>query len=572
MTAVASVPELLRRGAAAPPHLSPVDAVMGEDWARLRLGRGAAAREGQGGAGLSGRRRRAAIAGVLSPSPQAMVKLIGTGGARNARGLGAQMNYLGRSGAVALRASESGFGVEITAGEASRIAADWGMPEADRGGPDRTSHFVVSFPRGTDPEAAERAGRAWAAELFDSGAYGDRWDYYTAFHTDTAYPHIHVVVGRRGLDEGTWLRISSWGAISFDRLREVQVEVAAREGIALTGTARLARGVHARPVPDGEYRRARAEGRDPVAPEHSAASAISTAAAILGYARAYQGAAAILGKDDTDRARQLEAAAATILEGRALTSERDALADLTTKEALAMTRTIEAKQDEARENFARLDQTVGEILDAATRSGFIRRIAELKAEAAPLLRENTPLQRYGAEAAHPDYRGFVPDPGDPAAVAARAEADARLARLAERFDLDPAASVARHGAERVSLGLGQDYRTQEIIERQLRRDALDKPYERPEVTNDQLLAFHAEARAIYREAEIRGRDPAGELSRDRQEAVRDAATSPSQRREDRAPTRGDNARNIEPPTPSREASTEPPARPVRARDDDERSR
>ena len=40
---------------------------------------------------------------------------------------------------------------------------------------------------GTDPAAAERAGRAWAAALFDSGAYGDRWDYCTAFHSDTAW-------------------------------------------------------------------------------------------------------------------------------------------------------------------------------------------------------------------------------------------------------------------------------------------------------------------------------------------------------------------------------------------------
>ena len=128
---------------------------------------------------------------------------------------------------------------ELGVGDAAAIAAAWGLPETDRGGADRTSHFVVSFPQGTDPDAAERAGRAWAVALFDSGAYGDRWDYYTAFHKDTAYPHIHVVVGRRGLDEGQWLRVSSRGELTFDRLREVQVDVAAREGIALTGTTPL---------------------------------------------------------------------------------------------------------------------------------------------------------------------------------------------------------------------------------------------------------------------------------------------------------------------------------------------
>ena len=37
---VASVPELLRRGALAPAYVAAVDAVMGEDWAHLELGRG----------------------------------------------------------------------------------------------------------------------------------------------------------------------------------------------------------------------------------------------------------------------------------------------------------------------------------------------------------------------------------------------------------------------------------------------------------------------------------------------------------------------------------------------------
>ena len=270
MSVAPSVPELLRRGALAPAHVSAVDAVMGEDWAHLELGRGSAARsaldEGRRtGAAAAGGDRRGAGA---EPAGAGEADRHGRG-RRTRRGLKAQMSYLSRQGDVPLVSSESTFGTELGAADAEQLAAAWGLPEADRGGADRTSHFVVSFPQGTDPEAAERAGRAWAAALFDSGAHGDRWDYYTAFHTDTAYPHIHVVVGRRGLDEGQWLRVSSRGAITFDRLREVQVEVAAREGIALTGTSRLSRGVHDRPVPDAEYRRARAEGRAAVAPEHT---------------------------------------------------------------------------------------------------------------------------------------------------------------------------------------------------------------------------------------------------------------------------------------------------------------
>ena len=125
---------------------------------------------------------------------------------------------------------------------------------------------------------------------------------------------------------------------------------------------------------------------------------------------------------------------------------------------------------------------------------------------------------------------------------------------------------------RVSLGLGQDYRFQEILERQLRRDALGKPDERPEVTNDRILAFHAEARAIYRDTETRARQHANELSRDRPEAARGAEASPGQCRDDRTRVRDEDARRLETPAPARETPTEPPARPVRSRDDDERSR
>ncbi len=568
-SAVISVPDLIRRGALAPAHVDPVDAVMGADWAYLDLGRGGAARLAPP-LRIGARRKRAALGGVLAPNPQSMVKLIGTGGARNARGLKAQMAYLSRRGDVPLHASESGFGMVLGAGDVETLAAAWGLPESDRGGSDRTSHFVVSFPQGTDPGAAERAGRAWAAELFDSGAYGERWDYYTAFHTDTAYPHIHVVVARRGLDQGDWLKISARSAISFDRLREVQVEVAGHEGIALTATPRLARGVHDRPMPDAEIRRAAREGRAPVALAHSAASAVYTAAKVLAHARIYEGGAASLAGVDTRLAQRLEAAAAVLLEGCALEQARETGSDLTTKETEAMARSIEAKQDEARANFAHLDKAVGEIADPATRSTFLRRIAELKAEAAPLLREDLALQSYRAETPHPDYRGFAPDPRDPAAVAARAEVDGRLARLAERFGLDPAASLERYGAASVSRGLGESYRREEERERQERREALGKPDEPPERRDAEIRSFHAEAREIYRVAAEHARNRAEEIPRGGAEVAREASVPGRASRGDDHGVGRHRSASVEPPAPGREPpSIAPPTRPVRSRDEDD---
>ncbi|PZQ46295.1 MAG: hypothetical protein DI556_20690 [Rhodovulum sulfidophilum] len=541
-----SVPALIRRGAQAPAHVDPLDAVMGEDWAALDLGRGGAARA-QPSTRIGARRKRAALGGVLAPNPQSLVKLIGSGGAKNGRGLKAQMTYLSRQGAVPLRSSESTFGVELGAGDAAALAEAWGFPGAERGGADRTSHFVVSFPRDTDPEAAERAGRAWAAELFDGGAHGERWDYYTAFHTDTDYPHIHVVVSRRGLDEGRWLKISSRSEITFDRLREVQVEVAAREGIALSGTSRLSRGVHERPVPDAEYRRAQREGRAPVAPAHSAASARHAAAEVLAHARIYEGAAAAIRDADPEIARAIEHAAATLIEGRALLTETSATSERTTEEALAMARSIEDKQEQVQRNFRTLDARLGE-LPLERRGEIARRIAGLKAEAAPLIRDDLALQTYRAETPHPDYRGLEVAAGDAGAVAIKAEADRAVADLARRHDLGLETTSARHAAGAVSLGLGRDYRALELAERAASRAARGEVPEAPERAEAELDAFHRAARTIYREAAERLRM----LERAREEPAREQGEAP-------APTREAEIRDAA-------------ARRARDRDDDERGR
>ena len=564
-----SVPELLRRGAQAPVWVSAVDAVMGEDWAHLELGRGSAARPPADEGRRTGARRRAAIGGALSPNPQALVKLIGSGGTATSRGLRAQMDYLSRQGDVPLVSSESTFGTELGAGDAELLAAAWGLPDADRGGADRTSHFVVSFPQGTDPDAAERAGRAWAAVLFDSGAYGDRWDYYTAFHKDTAYPHIHVVVGRRGLDEGRWLRVSSRGAITFDRLREVQVEVAAREGIALTGTTRLSRGVHDRPVPDAEYRRARAEGREAVAPAHTETSAIATAAEILDYARGYQGAAMSIAGQAPELAERLEAAATTILAGQELVAECEAAPRLTPEEATRMAETIEQLQAEVRQNFVQLEADIRSVENPAKRAEFLRDLAGLKAEAAPFIRDDIGLQGYREDAPHADYRGLAVPPGDARTAEIKAEADREVTRLAERFGLQPEATLARFAVETVSMGLGRDYRAEELSERAGTRVARGQPAERVDEATAQLADFHRRAVTIYREAAERVREIEREGPRGAPDLgpTRDAASGPARGGEGRAAPpagRGDD-------TPEGRGKPERPGR-RRERDDDDRSR
>jgi type IV secretion system T-DNA border endonuclease VirD2 len=220
----------------------------------------------------------------------------------------------------------------------------------------------------------------------------------------------------------------------------------------------LSRGVHERPVPDAEYRRARAAGREAVPPAHTEASAIATAAEILEYARDYQGAAAAIAEQAPELADRLEAAAATILAGRELAVEREAAPRLTTQEAMRMAETIEQIQAEVRQNFAEIEADIRSVREPVKRAEFLRDLAGLKAEAAPLIRDDMGLQGYRADVPHADYRGLVVPAGDARVAAIKAEADREVGRLAERFGLQPEATLARFSAESVSVGLGRDYR------------------------------------------------------------------------------------------------------------------
>lgn len=220
-----------------------------------------------------------------------------------------------------------------------------------------------------------------------------------------------------------------------------------------------------------------------------------------------------------------------------------------------MVERIEEKQALARENFVELDRMVRQLPDPADRSTYLRQIAELKGTAAPLLREDLALQTYRSGTQHSDYRGLTaPEASDTTAVAIKAMADREVARLAERYDLDPAASVARHAAPVISQGLGADYRVQEMAERAAGRAAHG---EKPEDSNEAVMAlsdFHARANAIYRDAAERMR----ELERDEPRGDR-AGTLRDIRGETRAPERDDA------PSPERPASG-------RVRDNDDRSR
>ncbi|SDX93683.1 type IV secretion system T-DNA border endonuclease VirD2 [Albimonas donghaensis] len=554
------VAEMLRRGRAAPAHVSPVDAVMGEDWAEVDFSHGA--RRPTRAALMAAHRQDIRPGGAPMPPAlpgrreQIVVKMVRTGGASNAAGLRAQLNYLSREGGVEVQRSEDFFGIGMDAEEIENVISAWNMPGGQRGGPDRTSHFIVSFPQSIDPAAAERAGRAWAEEMFGSGAYGgDCFDYVTAFHTDRAHPHMHVVVHRRGLDHDGWLKVSRRSDVNYQSMRALAAEIAQREGIEVEATPRLARGVVALPIPDAEIRRAAEQGRAPIAPEHTLLGAARTAAAIVHYARRFAAEAALLEDRAPALAKLLREASQAVAEGRELTEARMGR-PIDPEEEKTMAQTLAGARQEARDKIAAVDARIEAMRDPVEQVKFQRQAAMMKAEAAPVLGD-AGLMNFARPAEQGRYAGLPAGEGRVDAI--RAEADRRVSAIAERAGLNGAAMVERYSGGAPSRALAESYAKSEAKERENRRAITGAPEETAAQRDAALTAMHREIGAVYRAARELARQEAG---RDEAPAA-DRATAPEKAMPERAT-----------PSPTRDAGAGqgPTSRPAPRDDADDQAR
>ena len=496
------VTRFLKRGRAAGPEVSALDAVMGEDWAVVAPGR---ARRGRTPwLGLRAAHRvdvKRGLTGEMLPGrkPQAVVKMIRKGGASDVRGLRAQMAYLSRDGAQPLQRSEAMMGIDVDAEQAALLEKDWRMPPDGSGRADRTSHFIVSFPQDAPHASAERAGRAWAEEMFGSGEYGgDSYDYYTAFHTDRAHPHMHVVVYRRGLENGEWLKVSQRSDLNYDRMREVLVDVADREGIELEATTRLARGLHDRPVPDAEYRLAVAEDREAEAPEHTHETAIRAAASLIHFARQFAVDARAIERDLPEQAKMLHAISERLAEGRAITIQN--YGDLSSEGEKQMADRLEEVTTQVRGKFERLDEDVLDVDDNATRMRLLRQIAELKANTAPYMRDPGELREFTERDDSGRFEAFAAS--DPLSRQVKTVADDVARDVATDYGVDPDATVERYSGAIPSKGLARQFAEAEERERGESRLLAGAGPESIEDRGAALAQMRVELQNVYRE----GRD------------------------------------------------------------------
>jgi hypothetical protein len=132
---------------------------------------------------------------IVSRAPEAVI--IMSGRPRDGPALGVHLHYIAKGGEVELHDQD---GAGVGGKEALReLARDWAA--SARGSDPRHPHAALAFsmvfsaPQGVDPAAAAAASRAAAKELF-----AGRFDYVSAFHTDTLHPHLHVTVRALGVD------------------------------------------------------------------------------------------------------------------------------------------------------------------------------------------------------------------------------------------------------------------------------------------------------------------------------------------------------------------------------------
>lgn len=508
------VQNILNQAAASREKVSPIDVVMGEHWGELNLGNplrlsllGLVLRKQQqfgrasGGGGGSTKSFRMPLH-VVRRAPQAMVKVIKNGGTVNARGMRDQMSYLEKDGDAILERSERYFGTELDTDFQEDLIEAWGLAGETKTNSDKTTHFVVSFPRDTEHGAAYRAGRAWAEELFASGTYGDVFDYYTAFHTDRAHPHIHVVVNRRGLENGDWLKVSRRSQLNYDEFRAVQVEVAAREGIILGASPRLARGLSDRPIPDAEIRQAIKEKREARPPAHTPVTAIRAAASIALFAQQIEADADIIKPKHPELAKTMKRMARAILAGREIKAGLNSKPIITIEEARQQSEFIMSRRTEILEGIDLIDIEIGTIPAGSDRNTLERDASRIKAEASVLIPDVEDLQAHSRPNAQGYYQGMRAE--DVTEIETKALADEKVGLLAETAGITADAFISKfEGSEPASERLADRWRKDELedIQKNLTYRGAQSQDKTQQLAQEAYDDLHRNALQTYRKAE-----------------------------------------------------------------------
>lgn len=179
--------------------------------------------------------------GNIRGLPQVMFKVVPNGGCKGPMGLAAQLGYvLGKAEHIIDPNKEYDRLDHLPAQFTEALAEEWADGWERRVKAGHSMHMVASFPRGTDPEKVAEIMRDTCYDIFDQGR--SRFNYIAALHTDTGFPHVHIVVDRKNA-EGEWFYFARDGEFTYDRVKDTIVEHAAVHGIEMVNSSKLSRGI-----------------------------------------------------------------------------------------------------------------------------------------------------------------------------------------------------------------------------------------------------------------------------------------------------------------------------------------
>lgn len=179
--------------------------------------------------------------GNIRGLPQVMFKVVPNGGCKGPMGLAAQLGYvLGKAEHIIDPNKEYDRLNHLPAQFTKALAQEWADGWERRVKAGHSMHMVASFPRGTEPEKVAEIMRDTCYDIFDQGR--SRFNYIAALHTDTGFPHVHIVVDRKNA-EGEWFYFARDGEFTYDRVKDIIVEHAAVHGIEMVNSSKLSRGI-----------------------------------------------------------------------------------------------------------------------------------------------------------------------------------------------------------------------------------------------------------------------------------------------------------------------------------------
>lgn len=433
-------------------------AVMGEMWEEEHRRAGAARERAAARQARSfkpsGRASVQNIAKASRGSRTAIFKRIRAGGCKTRQSLSNQLDYVNDKAVFTFSTMTNSLSdrATLTEGQKEKILDQWTGTWRGTTKLGFTSHMLLSFP--TDVTAEQVTGIAldWCEHFFESGHYGDEWDYVIAVHTDRDHPHAHILLNNRGKDQGVWFSCWEGGVMSPQHMRETQASIAENYGIALDATTRLERGIFARPAGLEEIYAAKAEGRSAREIALTEQEAAMARAAVIAFAKEYEGVADVLDRADKSHlAAGLRLMAQSLADGKAWKAE---LGEIDLEEIRTVGDAIdyaETRIDEIRDH--------AETLEQPDRTAYELRAAPVIASLSHLVPDPELRTAYNQELAEP----YPPGAGTDELARAlsgedRSDALTAILRDGEELGLDVDETLARleAGGTR-NHGLAQDW-------------------------------------------------------------------------------------------------------------------